>query len=453
MTLSCLQVLSGNVSERDWNKLQYYSRKVKLFILANDTDDSRVHLSTYFRISQLQSSESALFPYLRHFHYNLANRSIPPSHIFLFLSPLLHSLTLHNFGGIENTIVVPFLTFLATLSSQTLSRIVLRSGRISGDSLKNSIVHFKQLRFLELSDAVFMSDFTLWEVLGTLPSLADMTLKATDPASYPTYDAEISNHQSGPKYFEALHSLCITGSFLFIQHLLGLIDSPCLTTIKIYPLINNEREDEPDNRFTPSMTIITSKWPQSLKNFVIDSRSGDPALRDYPISECLMSLTVLYELRSFRLIWMMKNTDDNVRRLVMSWPKLKTLRLPLQNTSSISLSTLRIIAESCPELHHLTTRLDTSTFPPFDTSSKSLHHNLKVLEVRRVHTPIAETNLASQIRVAQHLDSIFPYLESIEVGTKAPDATWSGIRDLVFLCQAAGLRRIKREATTDSDMI
>ena len=62
---------------------------------------------------------------------------------------------------------------------------------MSADILKQSIIRFKQLRSVELSDAVFMSDFGLWEILGTLPSLANLTLKATDPASHPAHAPEI----------------------------------------------------------------------------------------------------------------------------------------------------------------------------------------------------------------------------------------------------------------------
>ena len=58
--------------------------------------------------------------------------------------------------------------------------------------------------------------------------------------------------------------------------------------------------------------------------------------------------------------WSMENVDDDVRRL----PKLRTLRLPHKQTF-ISLSTLRIIAENCPELRYLDIRLDTSTIPSF----------------------------------------------------------------------------------------
>ena len=429
------------MSQADWDRLQYYSRKVKFFIaIDSNTDDHRVHLSTYFRIAQLQSSESALFPSLRRFHYNLGNRSIPPSHIFLFLSPRLDSLTLHNIRDFENTVVGPFLENLATLSSQMLSKIVLHSGRMSGNILKKSIVHFKQLRSLELLDAVLLSDLALWEVLGTLSSLTNLTLKTASHPAHDGDDAENSNHQSGgPKYFDALESLCVTGSFFFIQHVLGFIDSPCLTTIKVYPVINHALENEPDNHFTPFITIIASKWSHSLKNLAIDFNSCDTAHRGYAISKCLMLLTVLHEMQTFHLIWKMKNMDDDVSRLVKSWPKLRTLRLPLSQTT-ISLSTLKTIAESCPELRHLTTRLDTSSFSKLDTSSNSsLRHNLEVLTVGRVHSSITQTNLACQIRVTQHLDLIFPYLKSIEVQPK--DATWSGIRDLVYLCHDACLRR------------
>jgi hypothetical protein len=347
-----------------------------------------------------------------------------------------------------------------------LSRIVIRTGRMSADILKKSFVHFKQLRSLELSDAVFMSDFTLWEVLGTLPSLANFDLRAFDPASHPAHATENSNSQSGgPKYFEALESLCVTGSFFLIQHLLDFIDSPCLTTIKVYPVINhvvNEYDHEPDNPFTPSMTIIASKWSQSLKNLVIYSSPSDTVrvtAQRYTVSKYMMLLLmVLHEMQTFRLFWKMENMDDDVRRLVMSWPKLRTLSLPLADTF-ISLSTLRIIAENCPELRYLEIPLNTSTIPPFDTCSKSLHHNLEVLVVEKARRSTTQTSLECQIQVTQHLDFIFPYLKSIEVcwphiyhgATCHPclesieecwphmnhDATWSGIRDLVKLCQNA----------------
>ena len=417
------------MSQADWDRLQHYSLKVKFFSAIN-TDLPKVHSSTYVRIAQLQSS--ALFPSLRHLHYNLDDKSIPRIFLFLFLSPLLESLELSNIGGIENTIVGPF---LANLSSPMLNRIVLNSGLVSADILKISFVHFKLLRSLELT---VKGDFDIWEVLGTLPSLADLTLKAIDPASHSTHASENSDPQS-PKYFEALESLSVTSPFFLIQYLLNFINSPYLKTIKVYPVINhiNRRpfsNEHVDNLFAPSVTIVTSKWSQSLKNLVIDS-SG--AMHLYAVPKCLALLTDFQEMETFRLSgWKMENMDDDLRRLVMSWPKLRTLEVTPFDQTFISLSTLRIIAESCPELRHLNIQLDTSNIPPFNTSSKGLDHKLEDLSVARFHPFNTRTLLECQIQMAQHLDLIFPHLKSIvTVQPNPPDVTWSGIRDLVKLCQ------------------
>ena len=307
-------------------------------------------------------------------------------------------------------------------------------------------MRFKQLRSIELLDVVATpTGFIFWEALGTLPSLANLTLKAIDPEFDPAYAPDNSNSQTGgPKYFVALESLCVTGSFFFIQHLLGFIDSPHLKSIEVNPVISHVLNDhQPEDFFTPSTTIIATKWSQSLMNLVISSRShGTGSAQPYAISKSLMLLTALHEMQTFRLFnWRMENMNNDVKRLVMSWPKLRTLRLSLNQL--VSLSTLRIIAKNCPELRYLDIRLDISTIPPFDTSSKILRHNLEVLTLGRAYLvdTISQPMLECQIKVAQHLDLIFPYLKSIEVQPK--DVTWSGIRDLVHLCQNAGLRRVK----------
>ena len=190
--------------------------------------DLQVHPSTYVRIAQLQPS--GLVPSLRHLRYYLTDISI--SHILLFLSPLLDSLELNDIRDLGNIVVGPF---LATLSStpQMLRRIVLSSGWMSVDTLKRSIVNFKHLRSLELLDAVSMRDFSLWEVLGTLPSLENFTLESHPPYAFHFQHApENSISQSGGlRYFDCLESLDVTGSSFLIRHLLGFIDSPFLKSI------------------------------------------------------------------------------------------------------------------------------------------------------------------------------------------------------------------------------
>ena len=59
-----------------------------------------------------------------------------------------------------------------------------------------------------------MADLSLWEVLGTLPSLEYFTLADNNPPSDLVHAPENSNSQTGcSKYFVALESLWVTGSF------------------------------------------------------------------------------------------------------------------------------------------------------------------------------------------------------------------------------------------------
>ena len=422
MILFYLQVLIGNVSEADWNRMQYYSRKVKIFTAV--FDDDRVHPLTYFRIAQLQSS--ALLPSLRCLHYDMGKPSI--SHIFLFLSPSLDSVELFDINGIEDTVVGPLLTTLPS-ACPMLSRIVLRVGDLSADVLKKSIVHFNQLRTLELFNAVFMGDFALWEALGTLPSLANFTLSAIDPHPMP------APKSGGPKYFDTLESLFIMGSFLLIQRLLSFIDSSCLKSITVHPDIDYLHKEHDhtmhEDLFIPSMTMIASKWSHTLqKLFISTNLSGIT----HQISKCLMPLMDLHEMQTFHLRcrWV-ENMDDDMRRLVTSWPKIRFLNL---KQTLISLPTLRIIAENCPELRYLHTQLDISTVPSLDSFSKTIHNNLEVLKLTVAEvcpsasdTGITQTAQECRIQVAKYLDSIFPHLKSIEVLEETCQD--SAIRDLI----------------------
>ena len=118
------------MSQADWDRLQYYSRRVKsMRITGSGVDDYEVHPSTYIRIAEFQSS--SLFPSLRRLYCDLNLGEISFSHIFRFLLPLrvLDSLVLY---GID---VGPFLAALSS-SPQMLSRIVLRNSKMSADILK-----------------------------------------------------------------------------------------------------------------------------------------------------------------------------------------------------------------------------------------------------------------------------------------------------------------------------
>ena len=123
-----------------------------------------------------------------------------------------------------------FYLYFDSLSLPTLKFFL--TPPIVSPSQHQSFLDLKHLRTLELSDAVLITDFSFWEVLGTLPSLENLTLEAYDPASHPAHAPENSNSRSGNlRYFDALEKLNISGSVFLIQHFLGFIDSPCLKSI------------------------------------------------------------------------------------------------------------------------------------------------------------------------------------------------------------------------------
>ena len=61
--------------------------------------------------------------------------------------------------------------------------------------------------------------------------------------------------------------------------------------------------------------------------------------------------------------------NNDVRRLVMSWPKLRVLSF---RGTPISLSALRIVAERCPDLQELYIHLDASTISASIPLAKAL---------------------------------------------------------------------------------
>lgn len=132
-------------------------------------------------------------------------------------------------------------------------------------------------------------------------------------------------------------------------------------------------------------------------------------------------------MEEFQLIgWKMEDKAD-LGRLVLSWPKLETLKL---NRTFTFLSTLRIIAENCPDLTVLEIPLNASTIPSFDDDSiQRLDHDLQFLTVGTVHP--SQTTLELQIKVSRHLDLIFPNLEYLNV----EDENWAQVEDLYRLCQ------------------
>ena len=171
-----------------------------------------------------------------------------------------------------------------------LRRIDLDTGRMSVDILKkNQLFTPSSSDHLKFSWMILFygMPLVLYRPLKTLLwSLSTWVLILID--LIPRTPPENSN---GPKYFNTLESLCVTGSYFLIHHLLGYIDFRCSKLIDINQDLDGFRNEHgPEGLLTPSLKIVACEWSQSLTNLVIGSWSSSSfaGVHRNAISKCLM---------------------------------------------------------------------------------------------------------------------------------------------------------------------
>ena len=122
-------------------------------------------------------------------------------------------------------------------------------------------------------------------------------------------------------------------------------------------------------------------------------------------------------------------------------PKLKVLHLPVGiGNHGISLSDLRLIAESCPNVISLQSSIiDLKGIPaygPFEGASHALSHGLEILSVGNASE---NSNPKDILDIARHLFILFPYLKEIRTHAGQNKEQWMYIHSLVQLLQTCRL--------------
>lgn len=128
-------------------------------------------------------------------------------------------------------------------------------------------------------------------------------------------------------------------------------------------------------------------------------------------------------------------------------PKLKVLHLPVGiGNKGISLSDLRLIAESCPRIVSFQSKIvDLQNIPVYDPvegASNALSHGLEILSVGNAW---ANWNSKDVLDIARHLFILFPYLKEIRTHEGHNKEQWMYIHSLVQLLQAGRLDDAARE--------
>ncbi|KAF8905952.1 hypothetical protein CPB84DRAFT_1844591 [Gymnopilus junonius] len=91
-------VLRGAISDVEWERFDWYARRVRRFSYSRDPDALDIAMHVYFRLAQLH--KPPILPSLRYLHCpSTSQRDFLISGICLFLSPSLEAL---EFNGISN---------------------------------------------------------------------------------------------------------------------------------------------------------------------------------------------------------------------------------------------------------------------------------------------------------------------------------------------------------------
>ncbi|KAK7435423.1 hypothetical protein VKT23_019684 [Stygiomarasmius scandens] len=438
--------LTGKITEKDWTNFDAHAKLVREFIYTDiDSPDHIVLPSVYLRLAQCRPKP---LPHLMRFNCPCSTAAITET--LLFLSPLLERVEFKNVSTVAKTANIEM--FLSFLADESVSLQSLYMEGNASKSLLSSICHFKQLRSLELlggRDNV-IDEEDLVNLGASLPHLTKLSLEANVSSS--TQSRPEETH-----LFSNVNDLTLFGSTTSISSILKIISAEQLEKFELH-IPETSDSDQPHIQYVVNQAA--SRWSQTLSSLKIyltdgndvDSRGwGDDSTNgsDLSINHFLQpiyqhpwpNLKVLTINRD--LGWSCSNGE--ITKLVSTWPLLKELELSLnapKYTQLPTLSSLYTIAHYCPDLVSLRITLnlrDVKDIHIHLSSSSFIPHHLDHLFIDTEHA------VDDIILLIQHLDTVFPYLQSL-LGRKDAQSDWVEIQRILKLCQkvrASERRRLK----------
>lgn len=413
------QVLRGNVTAEDWARFDWYARRVRRFVYRRDPDHLDIAMHVYFRVAQLRSTP--LLPSLRHLHCpSTSQNDFLISGICLFLSPSLQTLHFENISTVEDKLCGTVLHTLASDGAQ-IEKIILGGKGLSSDTLWLAI-RFEHLNWLELSGMGEAIDLDIVEEIGSLPWLTKLALDFTGSRMEPLA------HDIGLK---DLDSLTITAPAPFIQTFLSRIATTQLETFAaVVPSIPPANKKE-------FLTMVVDRWNNTLRCIELVHQHKEDGPDEHLHIDALAPLVSLRKLRHLKLEgYIMELTDENIFDMARAWPEIDTLLLPFINAlidPRPTLSSLRYLADLCPNLRHLTIPLNTGDLLPF-VSTGVPHtpvHDLDTLTIASAGDP---WDLRDMLHVARHVDYLFPKLKSLSP-YKMRDERWNEVHGMIQMYQ------------------
>ncbi|KAF8816030.1 hypothetical protein BYT27DRAFT_7077944 [Phlegmacium glaucopus] len=414
-------VLRGNVADEDWERFDYYARRLRKFCYTRDPENLDIAMHVYFRLAQLRPTP--LLRSLRHLHCPFMSQSdFLISGICLFLSPSLQSLQLENISNVEDKLCGTVLHALGSDGAQ-IEKIVLRGNGLSMDTVWKA-VRFEHLNLLELSGMGKAISLEIMEKIGSLPWLVNLVIDFTESPMAPlTQDIGLKD----------LKSLIITAPVPFIEALLSHIATTQLETF-VAAMPSNPPADKKE-----FLTKVVDRWGPTLRRIeLVHQQLDEAAAVEHLQIDALSPLVPLRKLTCLRLEgYTMELTDEDVSDIAVAWPEMDTLVLPFVSVDHPcpTVLSLRIFARLCPSLRYLTVPLNTEEFQPF-VSTGVPHipaHDLHTLTISSADDP---WDLRDMLHIARHIDYLFPRLKSLFLYDRHGRSRWMQVHDMIQMYQA-----------------
>ncbi|KAH6877378.1 hypothetical protein BKA70DRAFT_1207695 [Coprinopsis sp. MPI-PUGE-AT-0042] len=390
-TASGTHVVRGNVTQAEWDRFDWYGRKVRRFTYTSDPVHLDIAMHVYFRLAQLRPSSQPLLPCLHQLRCpEISQNDFLISGVCLFFTPSLQSLEFGSITGVEDKLTGTFL-FTIQMDGAQLENLVLKAKEAKEVSLTpetlDLILGFESLRSIELEKMGGIITTQWLQELGRKPRLEELTLDltptptastvATNPPT-PLPEPALITEEIG---FRNLKSLMLTANLPFT---LSFLTHTTSTTIETVAAVTHA--DTPTDR-SAFITLLTTRYSHSLKSLALVHTPGPADTDSEPDVPPLLQLAdigpllQLGQLEEFRLegYEMAQMNDASVVRLASAWPNIVKLLLPYvpgdtdpdtddEGSSEArrpTVDSLRVLREMCPKLKHVRIPLDLLRIPLF----------------------------------------------------------------------------------------
>lgn len=432
-----LQFLRAPLSYREWERVMFYSKRVKVF--ANKFD-----IGTHpILLKALKDAPEPLFPNLLSFKWPLmGNPGDDMNLLDSFISNRLFDLTINGNGNDPGVVIAT----LQTLPRATVG-VSLRSLKLNFSS--NSHPDFLQ------SYRSFLRSMTTLESLGTsvddqgtyadiaqLPNLRRLSLRITTKSAWPL--DLLSTVQSPFPHLQTLSLWINTVNLSLFSRFLQLAHFDQLESIYLrIPFFegHSTTHRDPGSDFLGlANTIATQCSTDQLRHFSIDVTDAYfDMFNEYPTitAHHLLPLLGFKRMQGFSLNvdWKLDFDNTTLETIASSWPLLDYLSLAPRSSSKppqITFSGLQAL-RVCPNIVSFDSSFVDDVSSPESYESIDKGKLPKILSVSFLD--VGDSELTNSHNMARYLAALFPNLEEISydqgtpLGPPVQKPNWDSVND------------------------